>query len=73
MILDCRTDAITAGITSVRLLVTQPGVMLLWAAIIALLVALAMLPGFAGLLVVGPILGHASWHAYRAAVDSDRA
>ena len=72
MILDCRTDAITAGITSVRLLVTQPAVMLLWAAIIALLVALAMLPGFAGLLIVGPILGHASWHAYRAAVDSHR-
>jgi uncharacterized membrane protein len=35
---------------------------------IAVLVALAMLPGFAGLLVVGPVLGHASWHAYRAAV-----
>jgi uncharacterized membrane protein len=31
-------------------------------------VVLAMLPGFAGLLVVGPVLGHASWHAYRAAV-----
>ena len=33
-----------------------------------LLVFLAMLPGFVGLLVVGPVLGHASWHAYRAAV-----
>ena len=68
MILDCRTDAITAGLTSVRLLLTQTGVMVLWALLIAVLVALAMLPGFAGLLVVGPILGHASWHAYRAAV-----
>jgi uncharacterized membrane protein len=28
-----------------------------------------MLPGFAGLLVAGPVLGHASWHAYREAVD----
>jgi len=28
-----------------------------------------MLPGFAGLLVAGPVLGHASWHAYRAAVS----
>jgi uncharacterized membrane protein len=27
-----------------------------------------MLPWFAGLLVAGPVLGHASWHAYRAAV-----
>jgi len=72
MILDRRTDAITAGITSVRLLLTQPAVMLLWAAIIVVLVTLAMLPGFAGLLVVGPILGHASWHAYRAAVETGR-
>jgi uncharacterized membrane protein len=42
--------------------------MLLWGATLTLLVVLAMLPGFAGLLVVGPVLGHASWHAYRAAV-----
>ena len=68
MILDRRTDAITAGLTSIRLVLTQPAVLLLWAATITILVALAMLPGFAGLLVVGPIIGHASWHAYRAAV-----
>ena len=35
---------------------------------IALFVGLAMLPWFAGLLVVGPVIGHASWHAYRSAV-----
>ena len=72
-ILDRRTDAITAGLTSIRLVLTQPVVMLSWAAIITVLVFLAMLPGFAGLLVVGPILGHASWHAYRAAVEPQRA
>jgi uncharacterized membrane protein len=44
--------------------------MLLWGARITALVVLAMLPWFAGLLVVGPILGHASWHAYRTAVKS---
>lgn len=43
--------------------------MLLWATTITILVVLAMLPGFAGLLVVGPIIGHASWHAYRSAAD----
>jgi uncharacterized membrane protein len=31
-------------------------------------VLLAMLPWFAGLLIAGPVIGHASWHAYRAAV-----
>lgn len=69
MILDRGTDAITAGLTSIRLVLAQPAVMLLWAAIITTLVVLAMVPGFAGLLVVGPIIGHASWHAYRAAVE----
>ena len=68
MILHRQTDAITAGLTSMRLVLTQTPVMLLWGALITLLVVLAMLPWFAGLLVVGPVLGHASWHAYRAAV-----
>lgn len=68
MILHRRTDAITAGLTSLRLVLTQTGVMLWWGFLITVLVVLAMLPGFAGLLVVGPVIGHASWHAYRAAV-----
>lgn len=68
MILDRPTDAISAGLTSLRLVLAQPGVMLCWGALITALVVLAMLPWFAGLLVVGPVLGHASWHAYRAAV-----
>ncbi len=68
MILHRNTDAITAGLTSMRLVLTQTGVMLWWGLLIAGIVALAMLPWFAGLLVVGPVIGHASWHAYRAAV-----
>ena len=70
MMLDRHVDAITAGLTSLRLTLTQTGVMLLWGALITVLVVLAMLPWFAGLLIVGPVLGHASWHAYRAAVAS---
>jgi uncharacterized membrane protein len=68
MILHRETDAITAGLTSMRLVLTQTGVMVWWALLIALLVGLALLPWFLGLLVVGPVVGHASWHAYRAAV-----
>jgi uncharacterized membrane protein len=68
MILDRQTDAITAGLTSLRLVLTQTGVMLWWGALIAFITVLAMLPWFAGLLVAGPVIGHASWHAYRAAV-----
>jgi uncharacterized membrane protein len=68
MILHRQTDAITAGLTSLRLVLTQTGVMLWWGFLIAAIVVLAMLPWFAGLLVAGPVIGHASWHAYRAAV-----
>lgn len=68
MILDRPVDAITAGLTSLRLVLTQPLVMLGWGALLTLIVVLAMLPWFAGLLVAGPVVGHASWHAYRAAV-----
>jgi uncharacterized membrane protein len=68
MILHRQTDAVTAGLTSLRLVLAQTGVMLLWALMIAVIVGLALLPGFAGLLVAGPVIGHASWHAYRDAV-----
>ena len=73
MILDRDTDALTAGIASIRVVLENPGVMLLWGALITLLVALALAPWGAGLLVVGPMLGHASWHAYRAAVAAPAA
>lgn len=68
MILDRPTDAITAGLTSMRLVLSQTGVMAWWGLLIAALVGAALLPWFLGLLVVGPVVGHASWHAYRAAV-----
>lgn len=68
LLLDRDTDAVTAGLASLKLCLTQPLVMLFWGAIVTTLVVLAMLPYFAGLIVVGPWLGHASWHAYRAAL-----
>jgi uncharacterized membrane protein len=68
MMLDRQVDAITAGLTSMKLVLTQPGVMLFWGALIVVLMVAAMLPWFLGLLFVGPVVGHASWHAYRATV-----
>jgi uncharacterized membrane protein len=68
MLLDRPVDAVSAALTSLRLVLAQPLVMLLWGALITLLVLMAMLPGFLGLIVVAPVLGHASWHAYRGAV-----
>lgn len=67
MILEEKVDAISAALSSLRLVLTQTGVMLLWGALITAVIALGMLPGFLGLLIAGPLVGHASWHAYRAA------
>ncbi|MBV8470402.1 MAG: DUF2189 domain-containing protein [Burkholderiaceae bacterium] len=71
MMLDQQVDAVTAGLTSMRLVLSQTGVMLLWGLLVSTLVVVAMIPWFAGLLVVGPVIGHASWHAYRAAVHTE--
>ena len=71
MIMDRQVDAVSAGLTSIRACLQNPGVMLIWGALISLSIALAMLPAFLGLLIVGPVIGHASWHAYRQIVPVD--
>jgi uncharacterized membrane protein len=71
MIMDRRVDAVSAGLTSIRACVQNPGVMLLWGALIAAIILLAMLPMFLGLFVAGPVIGHATWHAYRHIVPRD--
>lgn len=69
MILDRDTDAITAAITSMEVVGKNGAAMLLWAVQIALLVGVSvLLPMALGLAVVGPLLAHASWHAYRDSV-----
>ena len=65
MIMDRQVDAISAGLTSIRACLQNPGVMLLWGALITGIILLAMLPVFLGLFVAGPVIGHATWHAYR--------
>ena len=67
-ILDLDTDALTACITSMRVVGLNLAVMLQWAAIITVLVAAALWWHGVGLLLVGPLLGCASWHAYRCSV-----
>lgn len=70
MILDRDTDAISAAITSLEVVFNNTGVMVMWGLLLTTLVVLAMLlPWSLGLLVVGPWLGHASWHAYRSSVN----
>lgn len=65
LMLDRGTDAVTAGLASIGACARNPGPMLLWAACIVALVAVGMATWFLGLIVVMPVLGHATWHAYR--------
>jgi uncharacterized membrane protein len=71
MIMDRQTDAVSAGLTSIRACLQNPGVMFIWGAMITVLIVLAMLPVFLGLLIVGPLIGHATWHAYRHIVPQE--
>lgn len=65
LLLEREVDFVTAMITSVRAVVTSPGPMIGWAAIIVVLLIVSALPYFLGLLVTLPVLGHATWHLYR--------
>ena len=65
LLLDREVDFITAMIVSFGCVTANPGVMALWAAVIAGALFIGMMPGFLGLFVVLPIFGHASWHLYR--------
>jgi uncharacterized membrane protein len=69
LLLDRDVDFVTAMITSVRAVLAAPGPMVGWGIFIACLVGLAILPMFLGLLLVLPIIGHATWHLYRRAVE----
>ncbi|SEK47084.1 Uncharacterized membrane protein [Roseovarius azorensis] len=65
LLLDREVDFVTAMLTSLQVVTENPVPMLIWAALIAGLTFLAMLPGFLGLFIVLPLLGHATWHLYR--------
>jgi uncharacterized membrane protein len=65
MLMEREIDFVTAMVTSFNAVTQNPRPMLIWAAIIAAGLAAAMVPFFLGLLVVLPVLGHATWHVYR--------
>lgn len=68
LLLDEEIDFVSAMILSVKTVTASPVVMLGWGAVIAALTFLAILPLFAGVVVVLPILGHTTWHLYKKAI-----
>ena len=65
MLLDQRTDALTAMASSMALVWNNLRVMLIWAAIVLVLFLVSLATGMTGLILIYPLLGHATWHAYR--------
>ena len=70
LMLDRRVTVRQAVLTSWSVVLANPGPMALWAALIVMLTLLGLGSYLLGLLVVMPLLGHASWHAYRDLVDA---
>jgi len=66
MLLNEDVDALTAMGSSTALVWNNLRVLLIWAAIVLALFLLSLATGMLGLIVIFPLLGHATWHAYRA-------
>jgi uncharacterized membrane protein len=70
LLLDRDVGAAGALLTSIRVVLKNPVTMAVWGLIVGGLLVIGSVPFFLGLTVVMPVLGHATWHLYRKAVDS---
>ena len=68
LLLDRDVGLYTAVATSVRAVVTNPGPMAVWGLIVAGGLVIGSIPLLLGLIIVMPVLGHATWHLYRKVV-----
>lgn len=65
-----RVDVITAILTSLKAVKKNILPMLVWATIIVGMVGIGIATFYVGLIITLPIIGHASWHAYRELVKN---
>jgi uncharacterized membrane protein len=70
MIMDRKTDAITAVVTSVNAVLQNKKTMFIWALMIVSFVIAGFATLFVGFIFFLPLIGHATWHAYRDVVDA---
>lgn len=68
-VVDKDIDIVTAMIASWQTVLGNFAVMLCWALVVVVLLAIAMAPMFLGLIVALPVLGHATWHLYERAIS----
>jgi len=70
MLLDRRADGITAVVTSVNASLRNKKAMVVWGALIFGCVLVGFATFFVAFVVLMPLIGHATWHAYRATIDA---
>ncbi len=68
LLLDRDIDFVSAMITSFKTVFQNPVPMLGWGVVVTVLAMLALLPVFLGLIIILPILGHATWHLFTKAI-----
>ena len=73
LLLDRDTGAATAVYTSMKAVALNPLEIMLWGFIVAVLLVAGFALFFAGLAIVIPVLGHATWHLYRKVVEPESA
>lgn len=69
LMLDRDSDMVSAMLTSFSVFINNPWPLLMWAGLIVLLTLTGFATFLFGMVVIMPILGHASWHAYRELVE----
>lgn len=70
MIMDRKVDVVTAIVTSVNAVLRNKLTMFVWATMIVSFIAIGFATAMIGLVVVLPLLGHATWHAYQETIDA---
>jgi len=70
MLMTREMDAVSAMLASLKAVRENIGPMVLWAWIIAMVMAVGMATFFVGMIIAFPLIGHATWHAYRGTIES---
>lgn len=65
LVMDRESDTVTAAMTSLRAVQVNFDTMLLWAVMIVILTGIGFASMMIGMVILLPVLGHATWHAYR--------
>lgn len=71
MLMDRKVDTVTAVVTSINAVLKNKITMLIWGLVIVVLVLVGVLTFYVGFIVLLPLVGHATWHAYKDTIDAD--